>query len=202
MENKFEIKSGKAVLSDPCYELGTWCQGVVDKVKNGEWIGDVDYLDAGDWGRRVTALLSHHKDYHTTADEVFATGEKLPFDGGVDSGQFGHFDYDGYRNDETIAGVKRISEDADIIREEEPWYSICCDRTLGDKRFGVIPLGVVSSSGYGDGSYDTYGVKNADGEYVAFATMFINEVAEEDEPEDMFPDELDPAGGHGLSSHE
>ena len=200
---KFNVKSGKMVLSDPCYELGIWCAGIIDNVKNGEWIGDADHLDAGDWGRRVAALASYHKDYPTTADEIFATGEKLQFDGGVDSGQFGHFDFDGYRNDETIAGVKRISKDADIIREEEPWYSICCDRTLGKEQFGVIPLGVVSSSGYGDGSYDTYGVKNAEGQYVGFATMFINEGEEDDEPEDMFPDdEVDPAGGHGLSSHE
>ena len=51
MENKFEIKSGKVVLSDPCYELGTWCQGIVNNVKNGEWFADAEYVDS--FGNRV-----------------------------------------------------------------------------------------------------------------------------------------------------
>ena len=174
MKNKFEIKSGKVVLSDPCYDLGTWCQGVVNNVKNGEWLADAEHVDS--FGNRVAVLISYHKDYPATPDDIM-DGELLPFDGGVDSGQFGHFDYDGYREDETVQGVERISED--IICEDEPWYSICCDRTMSNDGFGVIPLGVVSSSGYGDGSYPSYGIKNEEGEYVGFATMFI------------FPDDLE-----------
>jgi len=181
MEQKFEIKSGAVVLSDPCYEQGTWCQGIVKNVKNGEWFGEAIHLDAGEWGNRVAALLSYHKDYPTTADDVRADGEKLRFTGGVDSGQFGHFDYAGYRNDESIAGVERLCKDSEhIICADEPWYSICCDRTLAGDSWGVIPLGVVSSSGYGDGSYDTYGIQNGEGEYVAFATFFITDEEEEE----------------------
>jgi len=174
MEQKFEIKSGAVVLSDPCYERGTWCQGVVENVKNGEWRGEANHIDTGGWGGRVASLVSYHKDYPTTADDIRADGELLKFRGGVDSGQFGHFDRDGYRNDESVAGVERLYKDGEhIIREDEPFYSICCDRTLSDDSWGTIPLGVVSSSGYGDGSYDTYGIKNSQGEYVGFATFFI-----------------------------
>lgn len=220
MEQKFEIKSGKVVLSDPCYELGTWCQGVINNVKNGEWCAEATHVES--WGRRVASLVSYHKDYPTTANDVMADGKILNFDGGVDSGQFGHFDFDGYRDDNSIIGVPRICpEPENIICEDEPWYSMCCDRTIGGDGFGVLPLGVVSSSGYGDGSYDTFGIMNENGEYVAFATIFITDADMEDdsdddqpeltgddfpgsdEPEDMFPDdEVDPAGGHGLSSHE
>lgn len=203
MEQKFEIKSGKVVLSDPCYELGIWCQGVIDKVKNGEWIGKAEHLDAGDWGQRVAVLFAYHKNYPTTSDDIISDGELLPFEGGVDSGQFGYFDFEGYRNDDSIKNVARICTNPEhIICEDEPWYSICCDRTIQGDSWGVIPLGVVSSSGYGDGSYPTYGIKNNEGQYVGFTTIFISKDEDEDN-EDMFEDdELDPAGGHGLSSHE
>ena len=43
---------------------------------------------------------------------------------------------------------------------------MCCDRTLSED-WGVLPLGVVSSSGIGDGSYPTYGVKNEKGEFTS-----------------------------------
>jgi hypothetical protein len=183
MEQKFEIKSGAVVLSDPCYELGTWCQGLFFNVKNGEWIGEAEHVES--YGRRVSVLISYHKDYPTTADEIMQNGILLPFEGGVDSGQFGHFDHEGYRKDETIQGVARICTDPEhIICEDEPWYSICCDRTLAGDGFGVIPLGVVSSSGWGDGVYNTYAVRNDEGQYVGFATFFITDEDDEEDDED------------------
>jgi hypothetical protein len=202
MEKKFEIKSGKIVLSDPSYTLGTRGQGVVDKVKNGEWVADVEFVVA--WGKRISTLTAHHKNFPASSDEIQEYGKLLTFDGGVDSGQFGYFDFDGYRKDETIKDIERVcNSNEHIICANEPWYSICCDRTLGKEQWGVIPLGVISTSGYGDGSYSTFGIKNDDGEYVGFTTIFINFKEREEDKDDMFPDdEVDPAGGHGLHSHE
>ena len=54
---------------------------------------------------------------------------------------------------------------------------------MGSEQWGVLPNGVVSSSGYGDGSYRVYGQKNKDGEYVAFEVVFIT-AEDEDEEED------------------
>ena len=34
IKNEFEVVSGEIVCSDPCYEIPTWCQGIV-KAKNG-----------------------------------------------------------------------------------------------------------------------------------------------------------------------
>jgi hypothetical protein len=186
MDNTFEIKSGKAVLSDPCYDLDVWCMGIIDKVKNGKWVADTYHVNS--WGRRVAVLSAHHIDHKLDPLEIQEEGELLPFDGGVDSGQFGYFDFDGYRKDETILGVERIAKDPQhIICADEPWYSMCCDRTLTGDNWGVLPLGVVSSTGYGDGSYPTYGIKNAEGEYVGFTTIFIAEddgLASDDEEEE------------------
>lgn len=32
---EFKCKSGKLIVSDPCYPLGTWCQLVLNNVKEG-----------------------------------------------------------------------------------------------------------------------------------------------------------------------
>jgi hypothetical protein len=47
---KFEVTSGKMVLSDPCYTIPTWCQGVVDRVKNGTWVTEANKTDQDSWG--------------------------------------------------------------------------------------------------------------------------------------------------------
>jgi hypothetical protein len=178
MIRKFKNTSGKMILSDPCYELGTWSQGEVD-VKKGEWVTNCE-LDKRD--DRVARLIAYSteawKNNPSILEELFASRSPLPFIGGVDSGQFGYFDKVTYRDHNSVKDVKRVSEK--VICEDEPFYSICCDRTLSEDGWGVIPGGVVSSSGWGDGEYTTYGLKSGN-EYVAFITYFIEEDEDEDE---------------------
>ena len=183
----FEVVSGKMVLSDPCYELGTWCQGVVDNVKNGTWVGIIEQSDEGNWGTRNSILISLNKEEweRTPKLEYWLVGkfntERLNFDGGVDSGQFGHFDYKNYRNDKVAEGLPKAFGDGWSVEEGDEWYRACCHITLEEEYcFGVLPFGVVSSSGYGDGSYDTYGIRNHDGQFVGFMTIFIGNEEEED----------------------
>ena len=171
MEKSFEVVSGTLVCSDPCYEIPTWCQGIVNNVKKGTWIAEVIEEDG------CIALLSiRHKD----VEEPDANVTPMDFIGGVDSGQFGFFDKDFYRNDESAKDLPKYEFSADFDKEAgDVWYRACCILTLGDERWGVLPNGVVSSSGYGDGSYDVYGAKNGDGEYICFSVIFI--YADEDE---------------------
>lgn len=114
----------------------------------------------------------------------------LPGTFGVDSGQFGFFDRDHYRKADRDSvkeqskydfGGDYLTDDSDSDGEE--WYHACCHLTLGPDSWGTIPNGVVSSSGFGDGSYGVYGLKNADGEYIALTVVFINqdEIDEDDE---------------------
>ena len=69
---------------------------------------------------------------------------------GVDSGQAGVFDKPFYRAGADAGQIP--SEDA-----LEAWYNSCCNQTLHTDHYaGVIPHGVVSNSGYGDGGYICY----------------------------------------------
>lgn len=199
MENrKFEVTSGKMVLSDPCYELGTWCQGVAENVKNGTWVGVLEQSDEGAWGVRNSILISMNveamKKNPLLERELMSSGDLINW-GGVDSGQFGHFDFANYRKDENVIDVPKVWEDEWESQEGDKFYRACCYQTLEtEDSFGVVPFGVLSSSGYGDGSYPTYGIKDENGEWVGFMTIFIGDDEDEDdewEDEEEFEEEED-----------
>jgi hypothetical protein len=59
----FTNKSGKMMISDPCYEKGTWCQGIVDNVRTGAWVGYVDKSDEGEWGIRCANVYAIHNSF-------------------------------------------------------------------------------------------------------------------------------------------
>ena len=148
---KFQMTSGKARVSDPCYDKDTWCAGTVSSVQNGSWIAHVVKKDCREWGERCSRLIAHFVDFPapTKCDSKWKVQD---IDVGVDSGQAGIFDETYFKDDEVVSQTGRIGNHSPICKEE-PWYSICCDRTLNDVGAGVIPYGCVSSSGFGDGSY-------------------------------------------------
>ncbi len=184
----FEVESGEVRVSDPCYEIDTWCAGTLENVKKGTWIAKVIHS-----GGRCAILVAHHKDnpIKYDSDKFIAEG----FEVGVDSGQAGIFDQEYFKNDEIVKGVKRIGKKKDQICVDEPWYSVCCDRTLQKTGAGVIPFGCVSSSGWGDGGYECSTVKTND-EITAIKIDFAiledeiwDDEEDEDEDEDWGEDE-------------
>lgn len=192
---EFEITSGKIVCSDPCYKTDVWCMGIVDNVENGSWIAIADKKDMGDWGERITSLFIGNKQHlernPKLVDYVFED-EPLNFAGGVDSGQFGFFDFANYRNDESAKDLKKYDFGTEYdIEDGDKWYRACSNLTLGDESWGTLPNGVVSSSGFGDGSYDVYGYKDAYDKYVAFAVVFIYDEEDEEICEECGEDDFD-----------
>lgn len=153
----FQVKSGEMMVSDPCYSRDTWCQGILKNVKNGEWVA---YVEKGqtDWGNRCWSVYVVHSDYPQTNHFT----QRVEFEVGVDSGQAGFFDNAKYHG-----GEDRYGEDG--------WYDICCKATL-DSKLGanVIDGGVVSSSGFGDGSYHCH-VAKIGNQIIGAKITFISE---------------------------
>ena len=146
----FENISGRFVVSDPCYDAGTWCAGVLEGVKKGLWCAFVTYSDEGKFGIRISELVAIYSALEKDVGMVAAS-----FVVGVDSGQAGVFDAEHYKP------------------KNKNWYYDCCDKTLSNEQAGIIPYGVASSSGCGDGTYKcTYGVDN-NGEIVKVCIKFI-----------------------------
>lgn len=144
----FEVTSEKLMVSDPCYNLGTWCQGILENVRNGKWRG-LSVKGKTDWGNRVWEVRAVHSDYSVD----IAMSEKMNIDVGVDSGQAGFFDLSHFKGGQDEYG-------------DGGWYDQCCDLTLGPAG------GVVTSSGFGDGSYRCY-VARDNGQIVAAKIVFV-----------------------------
>jgi hypothetical protein len=171
----FEITTGEVVVSDPCYTVGTWCQSRLNNVENGQWNAVIEKMDDGDWGVRVSSLLAYTGREPDAKDFELQEGSLVA----VDSGQAGIFDINVYRNDDFAKPTQFLSESRQE-EDGEKWYSSCCDATMSSDDAGVIIGGVVSSSGYGDGSYELFTVTKED-KVVAIKILFITEEDNDDE---------------------
>ena len=98
-------------------------------------------------------------------------GQCMGFDVGVDSGQAGLFDASHYRDDTVIPNHENLKDK----EPSEIWYDHCCNITLSPLSAGVLPYGVVSSSGYGDGGYDCFICRNEYGQIIRAEIEFIPE---------------------------
>lgn len=165
----FEMISDRMAVSDPCYDAEVWCRGELKDVLPGMWEASVIKRDEGEWGMRAARLIAVHVDY---ADSDVEPMTRAPFEVGVDSGQAGLFDARHYRDDAVVA------EPDTAVNGGNPgalWYMRCCHLTLTKLAAGVMPYGVVSSSGFGDGSYDCFYGRNSEGKIVRVELEFIPE---------------------------
>lgn len=198
----------KVMISDPCYGLGTWCQGIVENVLPGEYECNVGYTDEGDWSTRVADIQVIHKDFVNKFLKYYPE----EFEVGVDSGQAGIYDYEYYKKYHTDRSEQEHVDndwydracELTYVREKNPNYEefSCdyedencfekCDAYMKDwKRNSrylykldanpIDGLGFVSSSGYGDGGYTCWTAKNNEGKVVGIRVEFITEDNEEDE---------------------
>ena len=210
-ENRGFIKLGdKVMVSDPCYGLNTWCQGVLENVLPGEYECKVGFADEGKWGIRVADIEVTHKDYV----DKFLEMRPEAFEVGVDSGQAGIFDYEYYKKYHTdrnewphadeewsdrVFGLtyvreenpnyERFNVDYDDDDYFEKWEAYDKDWKRSSKYLShfdgnsIDGLGFVSSSGYGDGGYTCWTAKNDEGKVIAIRVEYIGEY-DEDEYDD------------------
>lgn len=182
-----KFSSGKVIVSDPCYEVDNGGNHTLQNVKNGIWTTTKINSDEGEWGIR-TASIEAYIDQTPKEHEY-----QLEFNADVyvDSGQAGFFDLDGYRNLSLFTAelppvYPGFEPEENLPAEEkdaETFYGICCNITLRNKT-GVLPYGIVSDTGYGDGSYDLFLRKDEHGLVTAMKLVFIDEDEEEEEDYD------------------
>lgn len=159
--------SDTVMVSDPCYTTDVWCMHKLTGVLPGEYLATVMKSDEGVWGERVGLLVAVHNNY---VNDTLTWRTVQGADIGVDSGQCGIFSMEGYRNDELFTGESKC--DFDKYQDGDNWYNHMCDRTLSKERWGAYDTGVVSSSGYGDGSYRLL-VAKAHGDIVGIGVDFL-----------------------------
>jgi hypothetical protein len=175
----FEVESGKLIVSDPCYDRGTWHKGEIKDVRNGTWVAEVVLEDEHEWGMRVKEVTAYLKGHaNIEASELL----KAAID--VDSGQVGIFCDSAYPEGET-------GEYEDL----KTFYGRACDSTDNPLGAGIVDgHGVCSSSGFGDGSYSVCLKRDWDGKVVEVQIVFI----ENEGLCEVCGDEIDEDGQDGF----
>jgi len=143
---KFITSSDVLRITDPCYKKGTWCSGTIENCEIGKWSAFLIDSDEGAWGARIAENIAIFGDISIEeAQKILDESNWIDslIDVGVDSGQAGIFDDSKYPEGEP-------GEYGDL----NSFYGKCSNKTLGKVQGGVIDFGSVSSSGYGDGSYN------------------------------------------------
>lgn len=167
------ILGSEVIVSDPCYDLATWCQYKIYGLMSGAYHVNVIRSDEGEWGIRNAGLIVIHEKFYGKKKIWHEIGHNV----GVDSGQAGIFDAPSYRNDKIFEGLKsKFAEEYPVTRSNESdgdhWYTHMCDRTLNtDDNWGTYDSGVVCTSGIGDGCY-TLSATRAQGKIVGLMINF------------------------------
>jgi len=160
---QFPILSGMMRVTDPCYRRDSWCTDIVDNVKKGAWDA---YIKTDPDSHRVSELMAFHKDVDgkTVKNASWTSREQII---GVDSGQCGFFD------------DKYYPENTGDYEDENSFYYKCCSATERD--CGLVNYGVVSRSGYGDGSYGCFILEDKDENVIGVKVVFIEECEDDDD---------------------
>ena len=160
----FEVNSGRIVASDPCYNIDVWCQDSFPAI-NGKYFASIKRGDTQNgWGVRNYELMVIHEKYENEHNLIWES-----VDGGfyVDSGTFGFFDYDYYKQYHSGSEKNKEAENA--------WYhENICNRIYDNWNCDMDNSGVWSSSGYGDGGYEVFVAWEED-EVIGLKVIFIEE---------------------------
>lgn len=225
-ENPETILTGKPIqlgshvmISDPCYDTNTWCNGDLKNVLPGTWRTKAIYMYD-----LCTDLIAYHKD---VSEPTFDQYEKTDIVVGVDSGQAGIYDYKHFakmcKNEKWYESI--CTHQSSMVMPLSPLEQRCVNgnkdllpfhkvseshleeffnlRPICKIKYGIDILhfnlysnnlkvdfieklstdkhSVVSSSGYGDGSYDCYVAKNQNDEIIAIRINYITPEELEDE---------------------
>ena len=200
MKTTFDVLSGQLHIGDPVHKRSTVdAKFFRPKAKNGRWICRVE-VDEKVYGISINKLIAEYSEsesegaglldandsYHKAMSMICGKApNELKNESATinaESSMAGIFDYKSYRDDKVVSRVERISDR--IVCEEEPWYSICCDRVLSENKWGIIPQGCVSSAKDGIINVTAHFNMFGEAERVEIDFEKKNEIAKEEEEEE------------------
>lgn len=171
----FHLATPTVLLTDPCYEKGTWCTGELN-ARVGTWNAQVLLRDDKGGGHRNAVLAVAHESVPLDT-LILADLERTDIGVGVASGQAGFFEKMRFPDDK-----------AQLESDEGTWYSEVCDITGNEAGpgAGIAPggFGVVSQTFWGDGGYPCFVKNDEAGQVLAAVLVFDGSMNKDDEDGD------------------
>lgn len=195
----FDLENNKVIVSDPSYEYnektrGAWeLNTILDNVEQGKWNTWVyQYEFEKDHKRNGTVYAFHSSiiNKNKTPEQYEKSNKWVKqFDLGVDTGHMTICDYKHYRNDDDAKG-KKLASYIDLKKwtnSGDKWYSMVCNLTT-DELVSIIPGGIICSTGWGDGIYDLFVLKQKN-KVVGIKIVFIKNDNTNDDTNDDADDD-------------
>jgi hypothetical protein len=160
----FKTNSDTIRITDPCYSKNVWCSGVLKNCEIGEWSAFIIYVN-DEWGERVAQIIAIFGDISIEKSQKIIDEDNWKIsniDVGVDSGQCGIF--------EDLKYPEELGEYGDT----SSFYGKCCELSASELQGGVLEFGLISSSGFGDGSYESFFVEK--NKICAIKVVFIDDI--------------------------
>lgn len=182
----FVQETDKIFVSDPSYNyiekehagdpLVMKLNLVITDVFIGKWVALICVKNIDH--NRNAELICVHESVDLSNKDINNLEWKFIDDICVDSGRVGVYDLEYYRNlglgcKGTLASQSQVN----LTRgdsDNDTWSFINCLVTSTPTKGGVTPHGAVSSSGYGDGIYPTYILKNSESQVIGVKVVFID----------------------------
>jgi hypothetical protein len=180
----FIQKTHKIVVSDPCNQpyskskKGDLLNVSVNNVKTGKWHTWLLFDDRILANKELIAISEIISDDNKYPNNL--QWKKHNDTISVDSGQAGIYDFGYYRDDTNIINYEIFNFgkiNNEILSESGgKWYGMNCHITCNLKySAGIIPNGVVSKSGFGDGSYDLFTILSKSNEIIGIKIVFLDD---------------------------
>ena len=151
----FKVTENKIVVADPSYDFGDFGTLILSDVLEGKYFAVITTAD-----KFVASLNICHSDYKNIELNFSLCGEIF-----VDSGQAGFFDRSYF-----------IENQGETFSDITSFYGLACAITMSSKQAGIMKRkGVVSSSGFGDGFYSVFVVRNSANKIVSAYIEFISQ---------------------------
>lgn len=163
------------IVADPCYLSNSEHMFIEIPVTPGYWEPYISMSDEGSWGDRVSVLGITRSGFNHSAAPKFIGYA------GVDSGQMMIIDADAISKWDTNENPDRSWVGGSFDYDNPEWkgtlsYFGAAAATLGEEQSGVLEEeAVVSSSGYGDGSYPVYAYEDLFGQVERIEVRFIED---------------------------
>lgn len=173
----FELTGTQLVVSDPGYELA-WVRNdplgiILTDCLSGTWRAETVIKRFE--GAKFPIILELRV-FHSSIQDVQLLSWERQDDGiSVDSGQAGVYDLNHFRDDSLVPKDIKWSYEGGPASPEELWYSYCCELLLSKKEGSVLPFGVVTISGEGDGCYACSVARDAANKIAGVHMIFVDD---------------------------
>jgi hypothetical protein len=123
------------------------------------------------------SLTSELRAVHSSISDLGTLQWERQHDGiGTDTAQAGVYDVAHFHDHSLVPrDIKWTVGQSGPAIPDDLWYSYCCELTCGKPEGGVLPFGVVTTSGKGDGGYEYSVARDAAGKIIGVWIVFVDD---------------------------